>query len=152
MKNKNSGFTLIELIIVVLIVGILAAVSFPAYKDYIRQARRTEAQGVLEGLAQAMQRHFTQNTTYASAITGSAPKPPNIYPTQAPLDGATKYYNLRVTAVTATTFTVQAQPIAGGDQATNGLLQLNHLDQRVWDRDNDGNLAESSDSCWRKEC
>ncbi len=151
MKRQN-GFTLIEIIIVVLIVGILAAVSFPVYKDYVRQARRTEAQGVLEGLAQAMHRHFTQNTTFATAITGSAPKPPDIYPTQAPLDGATKYYNLRVTAVTATSFTVQAQPIAGTDQAGNGILQVNNLDQRVWDRDNDGDLAESSDSCWRKEC
>jgi len=150
--KKSKGFTLIELIIVVLIVGILGAIALPSYKEYVRKARRTEAQGILEGLAQAMERHFTQNSTYVTAITGSAPKAPDIYPTQAPIDGDAKFYNLRVTAVTATTYTLQAQPIAGSDQALNGVLQLNHLSQKVWDRDNDGNLAESSDSCWSLSC
>lgn len=150
--KKQKGFTLIEMIIVVLIVGILGAIALPSYKDYVRKARRTEAQGVLEGLAQAMEQHFTQNSTYLTTITGSAPKSPDIYPTQAPIDGAVKYYNLVVTQVTATTYTLQAQPIAGSDQASNGLLQLNHLSQKVWDRDNDGNLTESSDSCWTLSC
>lgn len=150
MNKKYKGFTLIEVMVVVAIVAILAAIAVPSYNDSVTKSRRADAQSALMGLSQAMERHFTQNNTYESAITGTVPQPPDIFPTQSPIDGSAKFYNLRVTAVTATTYILQAQPING--QAGNGVLQLNYLGQRVWDRDNDSNLTESSDACWTLSC
>ncbi len=147
---KSNGFTLIEIMIVVAIVAILFVVAIPSYNDSVATGRRTDAQSALMGLSQAMERHFTQNNSYAGAITGAVPQPPDIFPTQSPIDSSPKYYNLRVTAVNATSFTLQAQPING--QVGDGVLQLNSLGQRVWDRDNDSDLAEASDACGSVSC
>lgn len=54
MKNSNSGFTLIELMIVVAIVGILAAVALPAYQDYTRRARVVEGLSLVAGIKAAV--------------------------------------------------------------------------------------------------
>jgi type IV pilus assembly protein PilE len=55
---SNKGFTLIEVMIVVAIVGILAAVAYPSYQDHVRKSRRAEAQSALMGLAAAMERQL----------------------------------------------------------------------------------------------
>lgn len=148
----QQGFTLVELIVVVLIIGVLSSIAIPSYQEYVRKARRSDAQAALMGLSQAMEIHFSQNSTYTSAITGSAPQPPDIFVAQSPIDGGTAFYNLVVTTVTPTTYTLQAQPIAGTGQANDGVIQLDKLGRRVWDRDNDGTLTEASDLCWSSSC
>jgi type IV pilus assembly protein PilE len=47
VKSKHSGFTTIELMIVVAIIGIIAMFAYPAYQDYVKEARRTNAQSLL---------------------------------------------------------------------------------------------------------
>ena len=148
-NRKQAGFTLIELMIVVAVVGILAAVAIPSYREQIRSSNRADAQGALSGLAQAMERHFTQNGTYVGADDGSGV--PVIFPTQAPLDGSSKMYNLRITSVTASTYTLQAQPINGTGQAGDGFLQMTSAGQKGWDRDNSGAL-NTGEGCWKKSC
>ncbi|MFI3186333.1 MAG: prepilin-type N-terminal cleavage/methylation domain-containing protein, partial [Methylococcaceae bacterium] len=59
MKQSQAGFTLIELMVTVAIVGILAAIAYPSYQDSVRKSRRADASGALLGLANAMERHFT---------------------------------------------------------------------------------------------
>lgn len=147
--KKQRGFTLIELMIVVAIVGILAGIAWPSYQEHVRTTRRADAQGALMGLAQAMERHFTENGTYAGA-TMDGDGTPGIFPTQAPLDGGTKFYNLRITGANETSYTLQAQPIAGGGQASDGILQLNSAGQKAWDRGSDG--IGTDDMCWKKTC
>ena len=110
---------MIELVTVVTIVGILAAIAYPNYEESVRKSRRADAKGALLGLANAMERHFTENNTYLGAAGGGNTGPPAIFPTQAPLDGTTKHYNLSITAATQTTYTLAAAPISGGPQAND---------------------------------
>lgn len=134
MRNKLKGFTLIELMITVVIVGILAAIAYPAYQNSVTQSRRADAQGALTQLNNAMERVFTQNNTYMPG--GTAPTLGSgagaIFPSQAPLDGATKYYNLSISSITANTYTLRATPITGTSQAADGNLELDHTGAKRW--------------------
>jgi type IV pilus assembly protein PilE len=65
--KSNKGFTLIELMIAVAIVGILAAIAYPSYQQHVLKTRRATAQGCLQELAQWMERYYTSNMTYANA-------------------------------------------------------------------------------------
>ena len=70
MKAKRvSGFTLIELMIVVAIVGILAAVAYPSYQNYLLKGRRAAAQAYLLNFAQRQQQYYLDNRTYANSAT-----------------------------------------------------------------------------------
>ena len=71
-ERKSAGFTLIELMIVVAIVGILAAVAYPSYIDSVRKGKRAEARAALTSLLQQQERYFTQNNTYETFAVGAA--------------------------------------------------------------------------------
>jgi type IV pilus assembly protein PilE len=153
---QKSGFTLIELLIALAVVGILASVAYPSYTDHVRKTRRADAQGTLMGLANAIERHFTQNSTYLGAAgTQAVPLAtgaPWIFSSQSPIDGGTPYYNLIIQTATATTCTLRAAPIAGTGQAMDGILELDNTGARRWDRDNDTNPNEAGEDCWEKIC
>ncbi len=65
MRQLQKGFTLIELMIVVAIIGILAAVAIPAYQDYIAKAQATEAFSLLDGMKTPIAEAFSQDPTQA---------------------------------------------------------------------------------------
>jgi type IV pilus assembly protein PilE len=153
---QKSGFTLIELLIALAVVGILASIAYPSYTDHVRRTRRADAQGALIGLSNAMERFFTQNSTYLGAAgTQAVPLAtgtPWIFSSQSPIDGGTPYYNLIIQTATATTYTLRAAPIAGTGQAMDGILELDNTGARRWDRDNDTNPNEAGEGCWDKTC
>ncbi len=64
MKNSNHGFTLIELMITVAVIGILAAIAFPSYQNSIRKGKRAEGRAALTELLLQQERYMTQNNTY----------------------------------------------------------------------------------------
>lgn len=146
--REHQGFTLIEVMIVVAIVGILAAVAYPSYEEHVKSFRRAEAQSALMGLAAAMERHFTANNTYKGAGSGGGDTgAPDIYYDQVPSDGGTAYYNLTVESASDSAFVVKATP--ANAQAGDGFLDLNNQGIRRWDKDNSGGIG-TGETSWKK--
>ena len=71
--KRIAGFTLVELMILVAIVGILAAIAYPSYIESVRKGKRAEGRAALTSLLQQQERYFTQNNTYAEFTMGNAP-------------------------------------------------------------------------------
>lgn len=117
--RREAGFSLIELMIVVAIIGIIAAIAYPSYVDNVRQTRRATAQADLMELAQWMERQYAADFSYLEG--GNQPILPF---TQSPRSGPA-FYNLSLNgAATANAFSVQAVP--AGDQTSDdcGTLRL----------------------------
>ncbi len=127
-SNGTPGFTLIELMVVVALVGILAAIAFPSYRDYIRRSNRSQAISVLMENAQFMERNFTEANRYDQDAAGNAVALPF---NRAPKEG-TATYGIAIASSTATTFSLAAAPVNGtvmqGDPC--GTLTLNNLGQK----------------------
>lgn len=143
-----AGFTLIELMVVVTIIGIIAAIAYPSYQGYVEKTRRGDAKGVLMQFASAMERHYTQNNTYKGADDGNgvpgAP-PSGLFPDEAPLDGNAKFYDLTIQDLQANSFVLRATP--KNAQAGDGFLQLHSNGVREWDADNSGSIG-AGENTW----
>lgn len=101
MQSKTKGFTLIELMVVVAVIGILAAIAVPAYTDYVTRGKIQDATSALASKRVQVEQYFQDNRTYADvgAIINSA----------CVADAATSpYFDFSCPVQTATTFTIQA--------------------------------------------
>lgn len=85
-RKPSHGFTAIELLIVVVVLGVLAAIAYPSYQEQIGKARRNDAKTALMGLASALERYAVEhNSSYAGATIGSGAG--SIFPNEAPWMG-----------------------------------------------------------------
>lgn len=126
-KDQN-GFTLTELMIVIAIIGILAGIAIPSYRDYIRRASRSEVKTLMLENAQFLERNFTEANRYDKNTTGTNITLPN---TISP-KGGSAVYNIALNPVTETTFSMTATPVTGSsmDGDPCGTFTLNQLGQR----------------------
>ncbi len=110
MKKMNeTGFTLVELMITVAIIGILAAIAYPSYTQYVQRANRAEARSMLLENAQFLERNFTTANRYDQTSAGAVINGAALPRTKSPINGAAKY-NITFAAQTSQTFTLQAAP------------------------------------------
>ncbi|MHB1175659.1 MAG: type IV pilin protein [Sulfuriferula sp.] len=112
INRVQMGFTLIELMIAVAVIGILAAIAYPSYTQYVQRARRSEAKAVLLQDATILERNFTTANRYDNTqLNGGGTATSGLIIAQAPTSG-TANYAIVVTFNTApaTDFTLTATP------------------------------------------
>ncbi len=116
-RSGARGFTLIEVLIAVVVVGVLGMVALPTFLDAIRKSRRAEAISTLATLQQAQERFRSNNATYADndVLTSSL---------QVNTTTASGYYTIAITAASATGYTATATGVTGTSQANDGNCKV----------------------------
>ncbi|WP_369413289.1 type IV pilin protein [Microbulbifer zhoushanensis] len=108
MSNRNQkGFTLIEILIVVAILGVIASIAYPSYQESVNKGRRADAKAMLGDVSQRLQRCFTVYSAYNDdncAVEDQLTDGNTI-------DSQEGFYTISATNVTATTFTLTATAV-----------------------------------------
>ena len=150
--RRSAGFTLIEVMIVVVIIGILSSIAYPSYQDYVKQARRADAQASLMELAQFMERHYTSNGGYLKeGRSGGAPTLPF---TSSPKNSSSAAYTLSLAqGITAQTYSLQAVPTGMMSGDSCGTLTVDHRGKKgTLTVDHRGKKGSAGDmaKCWKR--
>lgn len=133
--NKR-GFSLIELMIVVLIIGIIVTFAIPSYKHVLEKSRRAEAQSALMELAAKMERYYTENHSYVGATLSDLNMPANT---------ENGFYTLSLSNLAASTYTLTATPQGTQTADTKcSAFSLNQLGQKTVS----GTASSPLTECW----
>jgi type IV pilus assembly protein PilE len=126
-RHHESGFTLIELMITVVVVSILAAIAFPSYAMFMKKSRRGDAEATLMDIAQREQQYLLDTRTFAPTVVALN--------TTVPAD-VSAYYGIQICQTSVTcpaapggappTFVIVATPKAGSPQAGDYTLTLDN--------------------------
>jgi type IV pilus assembly protein PilE len=151
-RKRSSGFTLLELLITVVLVGILAAIAIPSYSAYVTRGQRAAAKAALEQAAQYLERNYTVYGNYSTGASGVAVTLPNPY---APTDGGQITYALSATFPTPQSFSLTAAPCGGASCPSGSNSNFNDTDCGTLTLDNTGlkNTSGgtlSADACWSR--
>lgn len=155
MKSNDSGFTLVELMIVVVVVGILAGVALPTYTGYVQRGYRTDARNLLFAAAQRLEQNYTLAGRYDQTQDGTAIDTATLSTwglNQSPSSGTARYTLSFGAGPTATSFQLTATP--AGTQASDscGALSLTerNLKSALGQNPNSTGVSRSTTtiSCW----
>ena len=130
--KKYNGFTLIELMIVVAIIGVMSAIAFPSYNSYMNKSRRADAKVSLTKIADRQERYYLQNDTYTTDLA--------LLKVSATSEEG--YYTLAVGKADATGFEVTATAVG---------TQLNDVDCKTLALDSTGSKTATGANptkCW----
>jgi type IV pilus assembly protein PilE len=146
--QRMAGFTLVELVVTMVIAAILAAISIPAYSNYVRKARRVEARSAVLDIASLEERWFSTNNSYTNL------------PTNLGYTGAagtafavgSGYYNVLVATTTATSSTILATytitATATGDQVKDTQCQQFVVSSQGTQTAQNAASAVTTSTCW----
>jgi type IV pilus assembly protein PilE len=135
VRTRNSrGVTLIELMIVVVIVGILAAIALPSYRNHVVKSARTQAQAELLQLASLQEKIYLNSNSYTAnvttAYTGAAAG--GLGRTSGTTNDGKYSLALSGLGTGAQTFLLTATPVAGKSQVGDGNLTISETGQKLW--------------------
>lgn len=122
-RRVSVGFTLVELMIAVIVVGILAAVALPSFIDQIRKTRRSDAMSVLAAIQQAQERWRSNHASYAGELANTAGS--GVAPNGLGFASTTPsgYYTIALSGASPTGFTATATAVSGKSQAQDSGCQ-----------------------------
>jgi len=117
-QTEKNGFTLIELIITIAIIGILAVLAYPSFERYIIKGKRVSAQTHLVDIAQRQQQYLLDARSYATTVAALSMTTPT---------DVSSYYDIAIGIITGPPigFNISAQPKAGTSQAADKCKTLN---------------------------
>lgn len=146
MFKKDQGFTLIETLITVLIVGVLASIAYTSYYKQVQKSNRSDAKVALNETAQRLQRCFTSYFTYTPAA-GLCKAADEVSTGVTSEEG---FYLVQAASVASpsTTYILEAKPIAGKRQAKDDTCKVISLDQTGRRRAKDKDNNDTTDQCW----
>ena len=145
MKPRQAGFTLIELMIVVALVALLAAIAVPSYRQYVIRANRTEATSALMSIATAQEKFFLANNAYAasvSALPGSGGVKCNSGTCVTQPGGLYSVTSACAAGGCAEGFTATATPVSGKSQASDACSSFT--------LDSIGTRGANKSDCWKR--
>lgn len=143
--TNSSGFTLIELMVTVAVIGILAAIAYPSYTQYVQRANRAEAKAMMLENAQFLERNFTAANHYHQTSAGATINDASLPKTKSPEAGAVRY-NMTVT-VASQTFTLNAVPTGSMASDACGTYTLTNTGVRGAAGATTGSIIAT---CWGK--
>ncbi|HBR98318.1 MAG TPA: pilus assembly protein PilE [Gammaproteobacteria bacterium] len=139
MMKKTLGFTLIEILVTVAIVGILAALAVPSYTSFVKESRRTEATALLMEMAGKQVRFHAENNTYATKVgeLGYGASGSTTYSSE------TDVYDLEVDSADAVSFALKATPKNAQHDDDCGELGYNSAGAKTF-----SGSGVTLDECW----
>lgn len=143
---KPRGFSLMELMITVAIIGILASIAYPSYQEQIAKSRRADASGALLSAAQALERYYSANGRYTTTAAGSTL--PAVFLTAVPENGAA-YYTIASSSASANAYTLKASRTGAMIGDNCGDLTVDETGQLGLTSKPSGSSKTVSD-CWRR--
>jgi len=144
-RKTHKGFTLIELMTVIVILGVLVGIGVPSYRNYVLRSQRAEAKTTLMRIQAEQEKFYMQNNTYTTDVNNAPPVGLGIAASE------NLYYNIAIVAGAGgltTGYTASATPAAGSPQLNDTDCGLFRVDQTGVRYAESAGAIDKTQACW----